>query len=101
MATCHLKRRPAVYIGKLPFKTAYGVKMACKRNSPYISPSRMRAYKSENLVLKCPVESYLQEKKNLIPVVGREILLIGSAASQTHSLLITHRYKHKSSSLTS
>ena len=34
-------------------------------------------------------------------VVGREKLLIGSAASRTHSLLITHRYKHKSSSLSS
>ena len=34
-------------------------------------------------------------------VVGREKLLIGSAVSRTHSLLITHRYKHKSSSLTS
>ena len=34
-------------------------------------------------------------------VVGREKLLIGSAVSRTHSLLITHRNKHKSSSLTS
>ena len=34
-------------------------------------------------------------------VVGRERLLIGSAVSRTHSLLITHRNKHKSSSLTS
>ena len=34
-------------------------------------------------------------------VVGKEKLLIGSAVSRTHSLLITHRNKHKSSSLTS
>ena len=34
-------------------------------------------------------------------VVGREKLLIGSAVSRTHSLLIKHRNKHKSSSLTS
>ena len=34
-------------------------------------------------------------------VVGREELLIGSAVSGTHSLLITRRNKHKSSSLTS
>ena len=34
-------------------------------------------------------------------VVGREKLLIGSAVSRTYRLLITQRYKHKSSSLTS
>ena len=34
-------------------------------------------------------------------VVGREKLLTGSPVSRTHSLLITHRYKDKSSSLTS
>ena len=34
-------------------------------------------------------------------VVGREKLLIGSAVSRTHSILFTHRNKHKSSSLTS
>ena len=33
-------------------------------------------------------------------VVGREKLLIGSAVSGTYILLITHRYKHKSSSST-
>ena len=34
-------------------------------------------------------------------VVVREKLLIASAVSRSHSLLITHRHKHKSSSLTS
>ena len=32
-------------------------------------------------------------------VVGREKLLIGFSVSRSHSLLITHRNKHKSSSL--
>ena len=41
------------------------------------------------------------DQKEEETVVGREKLLIGSAVSRTHSLLITHRYKHKSSSLTS
>ena len=34
-------------------------------------------------------------------VVGGEELLIGSAGSRSHCLLIAHRDKHKSSSLTS
>ena len=43
----------------------------------------------------------LRDSYDVISVVGREKLLIGSAVSRTHSLLITHRNKHKSSSLTS
>ena len=44
---------------------------------------------------------YTETTSKGITVVGREKLLIGSAVSRTHRLLITHRNKHKSSSLTS
>ena len=51
---------------------------------------------------KAPEKKKLFQLVNMLHiVVGREKLLIGSAVSRTHSLLITHRNKHKSSSLTS
>ena len=47
------------------------------------------------------VQRNFRKKSNLPVVVGREKLLIGSAVSRTHSLLISHRNEHKSRSLTS
>ena len=49
----------------------------------------------------CYPNTLLSEFSIIQPVVGGEILLIGSAGSRFHRLCITHRNKHKASSLTS